>query len=403
MRKFFLILTAITFGLQLYAQDRTAGTTQDKFPFNIPNRDDIEQIDRNVLYNKVVVVRKGGSDVIFGLLAGLSNDSLILLTYQKRIAIPFNEIARVTIDSKTDDSSWGVYGILLGIYIGNFFAYRVENQSAYYLEKATGGAHIFTSFLFAGVGGGLGYFFGSALNKREIVFDFIGDDENCKSQWRRLCDFVSAKKSQKSINISIQSTQVHTRLSEKNAVNSFSQYYPEMSSFNLLRSIQVTLSVDDHWQVGGMVLWCGEPQILDYNYLLTPTRSISENFDATGYYLLAKYSYSFADLDNILSLNCGIGIGGAHIEYSLTIREEGWNPTTGTYSSIVSSKEVNGARGSSVFFAGADVFLYSGLSIGVTIDYVYIAGESFPSIPELSLKEHPMGNYSFGVSLGFHF
>ena len=57
---------------------------------------------------------------------------------------------------------------------------------------------------------------------------------------------------------------------------------------------------------------------------------------------------------------------------------------------------------SSIITGELKYFIYPELSISIQADYIYLP-EKIPAIPEFEMEERNLGNFSFGLGIGFNF
>jgi len=291
--------------------------------------------------------------------------------------------------------------------MGTYFFYAAfwqqeDEPFAYYEMDAPGGQLLVSVLVGAFLGSGIGYLIGNGIGETKETFEFIGSDENKLKEYNRLVEFLTGNAPAPKLHIYFQLSQVSTRLSEEEDNNDLSPFaYGHITSFNLVRKIQLTYSILDELEVGGAVCWFGEPRV-EWNSYSSTTYSFSSaihTFEGVGYYAIAVYNPFKSIFPKSLSLNLGLGAGTGNVDYKLSssISEYyGYPPSDTTIANF------NKNLFSVMFYTQLDLFLYDSFSIGFIADYIYLPGV-IPGVPELDIDSRNLGSFSFGLTLGLHF
>lgn len=372
-------------------------------------------LSRNVQFNEIVVARRDGQ-ALMGMLVGFIDDTLLVLVVGRTERIPLPSVARLRIERGADPASTkaGVYGMLLGAYGGNLAVYTARQEPFAYLRNFEG-VWILTTALLGGAGGWIGYTLGSASEGKEEVFDFTGNEGQQREELSRFRQFVIAQPSLRKFHISFQAGQVDTRRSNASDAYRPYYYYPDyytgdVSNFNALRNLELTVSVTDEVEVGGSLVWFGEPTLgWQGNYgSYSPANHTSgyEQFKAIGYYLVAYYKPFEGWLPRIIGCKIGLGLGSADVDFRSLRTENIWDSTATPYPQYRNKETVDEIKGtffSVVINTHVDLYLFDGLSLGFVVDYVYVPNKVMPAIAEVGLGTRDLGNSSIGFILGIHF
>jgi len=371
----------------------------------------------DVFYKKVVVYLKGG-DVLTGLLVGVENDLFIIRAGKKNEKVPLNNITKITIETERKLGQHLSCGMILGTYLGNAIFNRAENQPIAYMKKIESGWEIFfQNAMFVSLGGGLGYLFSMIAEREEKKFNFEGSDQKRQDEWRRFLKYMSQERSRKRLHISIQGGSVFTNVSRKysgileNSGFWILLYQPQKisygwdygmnpaSNFNLLRKLQLSISLKPQIEFGVALISLGEPFLHGENRESWVNQSLSTN----GIYAVGIYKFFISEIPKGFSWNVGAGAGAAKVDFSLEHIEYFGYPIYDEV--VVTSHSIKETRFSTVFFTELNFYLYNSLSLGLVADYVFVPSENAPGIPELNIPEQRLrlGNGSIGFNFSFHF
>jgi len=359
--------------------------------------------DKDLLYNLVTVVNIDG-DVSRGFLVGLKADTLILFKDEQNIEIPIRKLVTVTIKTERDNLRGLAIGSILGIYLGNLAFFQAENQPTAYWQGEGEEWKALTSLLFAFVGGGIGYLIDIGTENDTEEFNFSRDGQEQVKELDRLKAFLKGDQLVESkVHLSVQMSQVNTRYSEIQADENDPYYYgyDEVTSFNLLRRIQLTYLIQENLEVGGAISWFGEPSIFWHSYFGNgPNVTATQTYDGVGYYALAVYHPFASTFSKQISWSIGAGIGIGNVDFSFEEMR-----TVGSYPEITeeeTSKRIDKTVFSALISTQFDFYLINELSIGLMADYVFVPGE-MPAILNTDTSERSLSSFSFGLAFGFHF
>jgi len=394
---FHILLYLILAGNFALSQDRT--TTSSIEPKLITVREDL-------MYNIVTILDKN-ENITRGFLIGLRSDSILILKNKKTIGIAIFDMIHISID--TDHSNWISFttGAFLGMYLGNLIFFQAENQPTAYWSAHDEGGKVAASLFFAFIGGGIGYMVDLGLEKSDESFDLSGEGNHRMKEVERLKKFLLSDETTKQVHVTVQFAQVGTRYSEIEELSnsSYPSYSPfdEVTSFNLLRKLQVTYSLYNALDIGGAISWFGEPQTIWFsNHYYSEQQAYhgTQSYEGTGYYAVASYHPLKSVFSSSISWIIGGGIGLGNVNYDfINVVDSGVFPDVSSDSTIV---KINESMFSGLIFTEFDFYLFDELSLGLAIDYVYLP-EEMEAIPELDIDKRSLGNFSIGATIGLHF
>ncbi len=355
-----------------------------------------EFLGKNFLFCDIKILKNDGS-YFSGSLFGVNEDSVIIIFNNKsRISFDFKDIYSLKLEYASFDNTLAIQGMLLGTYVGQLLLFTgSENQFFRSNEKEGLLWYLLNLFPTAALGG-LGYYFSSTGTTFTEAFRFsdksISDYENEVKRFKHL---IIGKSDLNRINLYFQMAQVFSRFSRWQEKEQNLYSYDNISSFNLLRKIQLTYSLSHDIEAGAAIMWIGEPRIYDFPYHYNGY-FLEELNKSMGYYLVMQWDPFQQYLPDNVKLSLGTGVGIAAINYSSKLTN--YNP-----SENLNEEEIT--KRYSTF--SSDVFVSLGLilskvSFSLIADYVYIP-EKTASIPYLGLNAQRMGNFSVGLSLGFIF
>lgn len=381
------------------------------------------EIPTRLQFNRTVVVLKGG-EMFSGQFVGLQNSDLIVRVGTTDVPVPLHELHRVTIEMEKDLFRPALCGMSLAAYLGNFLMLRAKGQPGAYIEDgyATGGIVIW-NIIFGAAGGGLGLLAGSIAKNGEQIFDFSGGEEKEKREQGRLRRFLLGEDaSVKKLHISVQAAQVYPRVSEtymnllkQNDYPVFSYaYWDHMSwqsatDFNLLRRLQLTYSLSRRVEIGVAGLWLGEPACSGYRYEYSEHSVVSQRvvqaLDIMGVYVVGVFKPLGKTLPKSISWNIGVGAGAAKTDFRLNAEVSAWDSIVRTYTEDIFEQGFSKTLFGGYVFTELNLFLQTGLSVGLTADYAYLSEQQALAIEEADIPAQKLrlGNTSIGFNLGFHF
>lgn len=367
-----------------------------------PLTDGLIIANKDLLYNLVTVVNVDGN-VSRGFLVGLKADTLILFKDEQNIEFPIQELVTVTIKTQRDNLKGLAIGGILGMYLGNLAFFQAENQpTAYWLGGDEGGKAL-ASILLGFVGGGIGYLIDIGTENDTEEFNFSEDEQELIKELERLKAFLKGNQLVESkFHLNVQMSQVNTRYSEIQRDEDYLYYngYDEVTSFNLLRKIQLTYLILEDLEVGGAISWFGEPSIFWHSYFGGDSSvTVTQTYEGVGYYAVVAYHPFHSTFSKTFSWTIGGGLGIGIVDYEFQKENMGGYPEN--------TQETTTARIDSNFFSVLlytqfDLYIFEELSIGLAADYIVLP-EKMCAIPELNLVERNLGNFSFGLSIGLHF
>ena len=357
------------------------------------------------------VIDKNGNKSI-GFLFGLKSDSLILIRKNEKYYYSLKDLLNIEIEYSRKNYKGVVIGSIAGVYLGNIIFFSADGQPTEYWDNEDAGVKAAASLIFAFVGGGIGYIIDIASEGEQEIFSFSFNvnDTEWVQELQRLKEFLIGIEKENMVNINFSLSQVSTRFSEIEDNSSISQnyyydsYYSGVTSFNLLRRIQVTYALLNCLDVGGSICWFGEPSFHSYlyNYFPNGTESINiaQKYEAVGYYASAVYYPLKSIFPKILAWSISGGIGIGNVNYSFEYLR-----TIENYPNITeeeTTKTIDENVFSAIISTQLDLYIINELSLGFVVDYVYVPGE-MPAIPNTDISESSLSNFSFGAALGFHF
>jgi hypothetical protein len=356
-------------------------------------------LDKDLLYSRVTLLKKSG-DLFRGFLVGLKDDTLLIHSSEKIIDVPIKNLNSISISIETQGGLKGLaIGSILGMYLGNLILWHSEfAPTAYWDNEDAEAKAIATVLIFGFVGGGIGYLIDVNTTGGNEVFSFEGNEQERLSEIYRFKKFLAGEKSHKSLHLSVQLSQVNTRYSKLPEENYYGYYNRGVTSFNLLRRLQLTYSIFSDLDVGGAISWFGEPHINWNSYRGGPSIDLTQMYEGVGYYAIAAY-YPFSSIfSNSISWVVGGGIGMGKVDFELLRRESGGYPDN---IEDISTSSIHKSMFSALIYTEFALYLYEEFSLGLTADYVYLP-EEIPGIPELDFSKENLGNYSFGLTIGLH-
>jgi len=388
----------ITLILSLFITLCNASYSQESGNSNISSQN-LEIIDKDILYSLVILQEKNGN-FSTGFLIGLRSDTLVIHVKDQNRNIAIMDLISISIETKGKGGMRGVaIGGIFGTYLFYLLAWQAENEPfAYYGDDSALGQAL-VSLLGTLLGGGVGYAIDRNTTEVTEIFNFSGDDGNQKEEFQRFKDFITGKESASKLHLNFQLSQVSTKGNDK-----YDYYYShrDVTSFNLLRKIQLTYSILDELEIGGAISWFGEPS-LEWNFYSSTTGQRSSGgptYEGIGFYAMAVYKPFPSFFSETFSWKVGAGVGSGNVNYEVSALINSGSPNyTQTDTTIT---KINKSLFSVLIYSQFDLFLYDRFSLGFVADYIYLP-EEIPGIPELDLSSRNLGNFSFGFTLGLHF
>lgn len=362
----------------------------------------------SMFFSKVVVYLQEGG-VFTGLLVGVENDLLVVRSGGRDKNIHLSNLAKVSIEREEKMGRDLFYGLILGTYLGNQIFNRAENQPIAYMKDIDlGWEFLLQNVIFAAVGGGFGYLLGLVFEKEEKVFDFNGSDKKRQAKWRQFIRYIMGDRVSKRVHLSIQTGHVFTDLQRKytdllkNAGYYMGRSYDfePASDFNLLRKLQITISIKPEIEVGIALISVGEPSIYGVKWEIGSL--VNQSLNTTGCYAIGIYKPFLTKMPKRIAWNIGAGVGAAKVDFCL---EDIFHSGYPSYTSVITPHNISKNYFSAVVFTELNFYIYNTLSLGLIADYVYVPPEDVPEIPELGIPNQKLrfGNGSVGLTFGLHF
>lgn len=360
--------------------------------------DPISYVNSELLHNRTTVINRQNY-ISHGFLLGIKGDSLILTLNNQIQSHSLKDLMSVSIDVESEYYKGFLMGTLIGVYAGSLALFQEENQPFAYLEDHENGTLVIFGIIFAFAGGGIGYLIEQSAYKDQVTFNFSVDERTRTEDISKFKAFLFKLKRENQFNITAQLSQVNTRVSELD--RSPDNYY-SITSFNLLRKLDITY---DSWKdisVGAAISWYGEPSLYYNNYTHTNSKFIwiETHYDGVGYYLVTAYEPFSTESFHQVSWKVGLGFGVGTIDYKQRIIIE--ELIDGEYINNEVITNIIKNKLSALFYSHFNLYLFENLSVGISADYVYL-NEKMNAIPELKLPSRDFGNYSVGVNLSIHF
>lgn len=365
------------------------------------------------LINHLVIATEKNTNVVRGLLSAVKGDSLYISNKNKITTLSLKDLISVTIVGKETSLFPTLIGAISGMYLGSILFLTADDQPGEYLEYEELGILALYELLFATVGGGIGYLIDQTFSQDQETFYFTGDNEKVEKEIMRFKSFLSGKYKTNKLKFTVNLAQVGTRLSQlPDQYNSgyyyYSYDYHDIHSFNMLRSLSLTYNIIEGIDLGIAVNWFGEPAFsyysTSYQQNTVSSQTITQNFKGNGFYFIVKYN----PLQNILSdnivVNIGSGIGLGKIDFNLSNQKTFADYTQEPFTeNVIDNSRIINKTSISYLATGELAFkIYPALNLSLYVDYVYLP-EKMPAIPELKLDERNLGNFSYGLGIGFNF
>jgi hypothetical protein len=374
--------------------------------------------DRTSRYNKVAVFRRNGTAVA-GYLTAITDDSLMVQTCDGVTAVGVDELSHVTLMRHSQAGSYGLFGAMVGVWVGYLAAYRANgNPTALFASDDDDNewGEILAAVFFGGAGGAL-FALGGKAAMRDIEIVFTHNERRRDAALRRLRRLTGpAPPTSRRVHLNITAARMFTRISgpfeDRLKQAGFGEvYYSELlgpdaeqaTDMNLLRKVELNLALNPSTQVGLATVWMGEPNVgagSVYNEGSDPWE-LAQMYSAVGYFATARYVKSRRhSTGDGTSWFVGAGLGVVDFDYQLTVRKidfQAGYPTT--------TRRLERTRLAGYLFAGVDIFLTPGHSFGFGADYVVAPSYHVPGLAEAGIGDQnvKVGNGSIGIRLGLHY
>lgn len=341
-----------------------------------------------------------------GYLVELKGDSLLILRGGKNESLLYQDITKVMVEREGQTAKVAVLGMFLGMYAGNLLFYTAENQpTAYFGYDGFGESRqalLLANLLFAGAGCLVGYLAGLPLGQKEIWFDLTGSERERQAEWNRLDRLINRKHVNR-MHFLVQPAYVYNQVSSnyKEALTDSGyivySYDQEPSNFNLLRKLQLTMSLTNKVELGLAAFWLGEPSV--YGYRVNPSAYVTQSLKATGYYVIGAYNLFPSWLIGRVNWKSGLGLGLAQVNFNL----RSFSYTQSGYSSEIETVSKNLFSG--IIFSEVSLQLFRFFSLGIIGDYVWVPTHEGPPLSSAGILAQKLrfGNGSIGITMGLHF
>ena len=359
---------------------------------------------------KQVLVFRHNQDAIRGRLVEIQAESLVVLSSEREVTVPFADISRIILTYEQGPRRGPIYGAVLAGYASTYILARSQDHGGF-LE--TQNMSLYLLLVVApsiALGAGIGYLVDPGSAQKEEVFDFTGSDEVKAGEKSRLARAATHESRESKVHITFQGSHVNSNIPKLILPGSSTSYdYGTISEFNWLRRVQATYSVVPEVEAGVALVWFSEPPQSSYGYESlsntdTKNYSGSQSLEATGKYIVALYKPLYHLLDSRLDLKVGGGLGTASINYTRTT-------TVGTYTQSGSSSQQSSSFNVSDNFWAAYLFgqiefeVVDGLSLGLVADKVFGPSRNAPAVPEANIQAQTLrfDNTSVGFTISLHF
>jgi len=358
---------------------------------------------------KQALIFRPNQDAIRGKLAEIREESIVVLSSDREVIVPFAEISRIILTYEQGPGRGLLYGAVLAGYASTYVLATSQDNSGF-VESRDLPWYLIVVVPSIALGAGIGYLVDPGFGQKEEVFDFTGTDQAKTQEKSRLTAAAINGSRESKVHITLQGSQVHTNMPKLAVPGSYTSFdNSSTSEFRILRKAQATYSVVPEVEVGVAWVWFSEPPQSSFGYeAINSTDNISYNvfqsFDASGKYVVALYEPLYRLVDQRLDLKVGGGVGTASIEYSRTT-------TVWTYTQSGSSTQQNSMFNVSenslvaYLFVQLEFQIVDGLSLGLVADKVFGPSRDAPAVPEarIPLQTLRFGNTSVGFTISLHF
>jgi hypothetical protein len=312
----------------------------------------------------------------------------------------------------------------MGIYFGNLILFRAKNQPTAYMSDS-GGLRWLFDILFSAVGGGLGFLANTFFEKNTLTFDFRENAESGQAEWDKLRKLLSGRSDFESrkFHLAIYGGKVFRQVVNRYEdilkksgyhIGSFYPFGPSddgyaepASSTNLLRRLQLIISLTPKFEAGVASIFLGEPSISGSLYLsdryTSQSRNVNVKLASTGYYALGLYQPLRGNLPPRIQWRCGVGAGAAHVNFQ--IQTHAYYSAYPEFSEKSAGHKISKWLASAVIFTEIQYYLDTFLSLGLSADYAWIPSQQAQAFPDAGIPSQnlALGNTSVGLMFVFHF
>ena len=168
---------------------------------------------RPEIIHKEYTLKKLLTVMLSGLLIGIDNTTLIVQVSGKQEKLPLNNLLKVVIEKDKEPKRYALYGMLFGVYMGNFIFLNANGHPTAYAQDISSEGFLLWNLVLAGAGGGLGLLAGSAISKGTSEFKFPGKIEDQLEEWEQLKKFIlTAQPKPKRFRLSVQASRSNRRV-----------------------------------------------------------------------------------------------------------------------------------------------------------------------------------------------
>lgn len=368
------------------------------------------KIDDALMYSLVTATDRN-QNVIRGLLKGMKGDSIYLYINKGLNSFDLKNIVSVSLEYNRKGRPGAVTGALSGMYLGSLLVLTSRHNSAKYLLYDGTSELVLYELLFLALGGGIGYLVDLGSEEGKKVFYFSEDEVGRDKQIAELEDFLTNYSRRGLLHLNFSLSQVNTTLGNLQNTHGDALYYfgynyhgNEITSFNLLRKISLTIELSEKFEYGIALAWFGEPPVYYYKYYYAVSNpfsnTVTQTYEGIGYYALVNYRpLKFIIPDNIdILIGAGAGIGNVDYSYRSEIVTETYS---GSISEVQESK-IDKPLFSALFSLEIRFYIYPNLHVALQSDYIYMP-QKMSAIPSLDLEKKNLGNFGFGFGFGINF
>lgn len=248
--------------------------------------------------------------------------------------------------------------------------------------------------------------------EEEVVFNFGGSEIDKRTARKKFYELMSGEPSTPNFHFSVQGGHVYVQASERfqEAVGGGNYIYGEkVSEFNWLRRVQLTYSLQPDLEIGGAVVWSGEPTIRTWNYYYQVSGAstdsyVEQSMNVVGYYGVCSYKPFYNTMPRKTDFRIGGGVGVVKIDYSRRkeVTTYNNNPPYGSTQNSV-QYNVNDMALSAMVFGEFNYYLRESLSLGVAADFVYYPPKNVRADPAANFPDQTiLGNACIGFIIGVH-
>jgi hypothetical protein len=358
---------------------------------------------------KRVLVFRPNQDAIRGLLAEIRDESIVVLTSEREVTVPFSEISRILRTYERGRVRGPIYGAILGGYAGAYW-YTSSSDNGGFVESGFPLGYLLVVPSSIAIGLGIGYLVELGSSQKDEVFDFTGSDSAKARERSRLTDAATHEPRESNVHITIQGSHVHASMPELNPGGS-TDYYGgnRISRFKLLRKAQVTYSPAPDIEAGVALVWFGDPPQSSYGYENFANGDSkhyqgTQSFEALGKCVVVLYNPLYHVMESRFVLKVGGGVGTASIDYTRTT--SAWSyiqDGVGSQQNSLFSVSENVVVG--YLFGQVEYEAVDGLSIGLVLDKVFGPSRDAPAVPEANIPAQTLdfGSSSVGFTISVHF